>query len=36
MPADMVALSSVVVGTMRAVTAINAARADLSQAQHPD
>ena len=35
MPADMVALSSVVVGAMRAVSAMNAARADLSQAQHP-
>jgi aspartate beta-hydroxylase len=34
MPPDMVALSSVVVGTMRAVTAMNAARANLSQAQH--
>ncbi len=36
MPADMVALSSVVVGAMRAVSAMNAARADLSRAQHPD
>lgn len=34
MPPDMVALSSVVVGTMRAVTARNAARANLSQTQH--
>jgi aspartate beta-hydroxylase len=35
MPADMKALSSVIVGGMRAVTAINEARANLSQAQHP-
>jgi aspartate beta-hydroxylase len=35
MPADMKALSSVVVGAMRAVTAMNEARASLSQAQHP-
>lgn len=33
MPADMVALSSVVVGAMRAVSALNANRASLSQAQ---
>jgi aspartate beta-hydroxylase len=35
MPADMKALSGVIVGGMRAVSALNAARADLSQAQHP-
>lgn len=35
MPADMKALSTVVVGAMRAVSALNAARANLSQAQHP-
>jgi aspartyl/asparaginyl beta-hydroxylase (cupin superfamily) len=34
MPADMKALSSVIVGVMRAVTAMNEARANLSQAQH--
>ena len=34
MPADMKALSSVIVGGMRAVTAMNEARANLSQAQH--
>jgi len=35
MPADMRALSSVVVGAMRAVSALNGARANLSQSQHP-
>jgi aspartate beta-hydroxylase len=35
MPADMKALSSVIVGGMRAMTAMNQARASLSQAQHP-
>ena len=35
MPADMAALSSVVVGAMRTVSAINASRASLSQPQHP-
>jgi aspartate beta-hydroxylase len=35
MPADMKALSTVIVGGMRAVSAMNAARASLSQAQHP-
>jgi hypothetical protein len=35
MPADMKALSSVIVGGMRAVSAMNEARASLSQAQHP-
>ena len=34
MPADMKALSSVIVGGMRAVTAMNETRANLSQAQH--
>ncbi|MFL6690219.1 MAG: aspartyl/asparaginyl beta-hydroxylase domain-containing protein [Alphaproteobacteria bacterium] len=34
MPADMKALSSVIVGGMRAVTAMNEARANLSQPQH--
>ena len=33
MPADMAVLSRVVVGTMRAVSALNASRAGLSQAQ---
>jgi aspartate beta-hydroxylase len=33
MPADMKALSSVIVGGMRAISAMNAARASLSQAQ---
>jgi aspartate beta-hydroxylase len=33
MPADMAALSRVVVGAMRAVSALNASRANLSQAQ---
>lgn len=34
MPADMKALSTVIVGGIRAVSALNAARANLSQAQH--
>lgn len=35
MPPDMKALSSLIVGGMRAVTAMNEARSYLSQAQHP-
>lgn len=35
MPPDMKALSTVIVGGMRAVSAMNAARASLSQAQQP-
>ena len=35
MPADMRALSTAIVGGMRAVSAMNAARASLSQPQHP-
>ena len=35
MPADMKALSTVIVGGIRAVSALNAARANLSRTQHP-